>query len=374
MIRLSDDLLINVFAEGRPSQLAPVCQRFKAIVNSEEFYNFTLYRIKGCVRENGPDLCSLRALLNSQLPPNEKIQAIFKEVHKQYAVCNEAREMQPYPFNQNCDSLIHSISKKLELIYDIADEDEFAILWDMGVLREGELSLEAQKFIYFTKCFEKRNQLSEQSKSVEHIGYGGSKICFLPEVLGEFKRAVVMNFCFGFLREFPPSFNRFEQLISLNLSGNPFEKFPEGICENSSLNYLLLASCRLREIPEGISRLTNLVELELSKNSIEILPEQFNCLSNLIMLNLEDNPLKGVPRYVVNFPKLRKLSFTDYDAESDIRRWRMLPFLRPVICRNLAQEAKTSGVVIEGDLEKWGDRHLLDDALAFQRAVRKSDY
>lgn len=156
------------------------------------------------------------------------------------------------------------------------------------------------------------------------------------------------------LPQVPASVFKLDSLRRLWLVRNPIENLPADIAKLKALVYLNLDGTAVAQLPDALGELRELRFLRLNDTPVASLPESLGGLSNMRRLyarntklrevppvlaswrSLEDVALDGtgiadVPVWLVNLPKIKRVSFSGCRhlkyLPRDLRGWRKLQVL-----------------------------------------------
>jgi leucine-rich repeat protein SHOC2 len=177
--------------------------------------------------------------------------------------------------------------QKIQSLLDTRTEENidlaFSLLQNLKVSEKFALRI---AFHHPIKCLEYEVAL-DQIAAIEEINCAFSKIDYLPDNLGHFKKL-----------------KRFE------LECNRIKKIPKSIGDLKNLEYISFFDCdpAVEYIDPAIGQLKNLKELLLGVNDIKELPETLFDCTNLQYLDIQENPITTLSEKII---QLQKLSWID---------------------------------------------------------------
>lgn len=191
-----------------------------------------------------------------------------------------------------------------------------------SLLQNLELSEVFARYLAFhfpIKCLEHEVALAQISQ-IEEINCAFSKITYLPENLGHFKKLRRFELECNRIKEIPASIGDLKQLeyISFYDCDPAVEYVDPAIGQLQNLKELLLGVNQIKKLPETLYNCSTLQCLDLSENPISILSEKIQNLQQLEWLDLNFSKLKALPKGLLRLKKLRTLLLDNLSLYEDL--------------------------------------------------------
>lgn len=169
------------------------------------------------------------------------------------------------------------------------------------------------------KCLEYEVAL-EQIAQIEEINCAFSKIPYLPDNLGHFKKLRRFELECNGIKKIPASIGRLTHLeyISFFDCDPAVEYIDPAIGQLSHLKELLLGCNAIKEIPEMLFNCTALEHLDLQENPITELSEKIIQLQNLRWMDLGWTELKELPQNIGKLKQLEALILNGFEYKKEL--------------------------------------------------------